>query len=680
MERDLRSTLLYQEIDAQFRRALEPAFGKISGATEPQVSPDGQTAAFTGSRLEKLEGVPTTRICTVPTEGGEPRVITSGPNNDRAPRWSPDGSTLAFLSDRAEAGQFQLYLLERRALGEARSTPHVEGTVESIAWSPDGSSILLGVAGRGADLAGGQGSGTHSAWTDDLPDWMPRVEGGVAEHQWRRLYLYDVAADVMSLLSRDGLNVWEAVWAGSNRIAAIASKQPDEGAWYDASLALIDAQSGQERTLFRPRWQLGMPAASPDGKRLTVIEALCSDRLLVAGMLTLVDPATGQSRVVDTHGVDVTYLVWRDASRLVYGGIRKFESVVGEYDTETGKTRELWTTRAGTGLYYPDPVPTISLLPDDGFVLMAESYTCPPELTAVRNGEARTIVSLAHEGTDYLRRLGGTVEDVSWTARDGLEIEGLLVRPDGPSPHPLVVHVHGGPVFAYRQSWTYLRLARFLAARGYASLFPNPRGSSGRGQEFVRGVFGDMGGEDMHDILCGVDALIERGIGDLQRIGVTGGSYGGYMSSWIITQTDRFAAAVAVAPVTDWYSEHWLSNIPDFVSSFLQDAPTNPTGRYSQRSPVMLAGNVTTPTLSIAGELDRCTPPTQAIEFHHVLCANGVESALVIYPQEGHGVRQLPAQIDYTTRIIDWFLRHMPPDGEPARAEEPTKEVAAVRS
>jgi dipeptidyl aminopeptidase/acylaminoacyl peptidase len=309
---------------------------------------------------------------------------------------------------------------------------------------------------------------------------------------------------------------------------------------------------------------------------------------------------------------------------------------------------------------------------------MVDGYTHPPELTAVRDGEARTITSLAHEGTEYLRRLGGTVEEISWRARDGLEIEGLLVRPDGPSPYPLVVHVHGGPVFAYRQNWTYLRLARFLAARGYASLFPNPRGSSGRGQAFVRGVFGDMGGEDTHDILCGVDAMIERGIADPQRIGVTGGSYGGFMSSWIVTQTDRFAAAVAVAPVTDWYGEHWLCNIPEFVSIFLRDEPTNATGRYFQRSPVMFARNVTTPTLSIAGELDRCTPPTQAAEFHHALRANGVESALVIYPKEGHGVRQLPAQIDYTTRVIEWFLRHMPPDGESARGEEATKEMAAV--
>jgi dipeptidyl aminopeptidase/acylaminoacyl peptidase len=675
MERDLRSTPLYQEIETQFRRALEPALGTISGATEPQVSPDGQMVAFTGTRLEKLEGIANTRVCTVPSEGGEVRTITGGPHNDRAPRWSPDGATLAFLSDRSEPGQSQLYLLEGKALGEARPAPPIEGTVEYIAWSPDGSSILLGVAGRGADLAGGQGSGVHRAADDDLPSWMPHVESGVAEHHWRRLCLYDVAANVARLLTRDGLNVWEAVWAGPHRIAAIVSTRPDEGAWYDASLALIEVPSGQEQVLYRPRWQLGIPATSTDGSQLAVIEALCSDRLLVAGIMTLIDPITGQRTTVDTHGVDVTYLVWRDSRRLVYGGIRGMESVVGEYDGTTGRTRELWTTRDGAGVYYPDPVPTISLLPGDGFVLTVESYTRPPTVIAVRRGEAKTITCMAHQGTEFLQSLSCTAEEVSWTARDGLEIEGLLVRPNGPPPYPLVVHVHGGPVFAYRQSWTYLRLARFLAARGYASLFPNPRGSSGRGQEFVQEVFGDMGGEDTHDILRGVDAMIERGVANPKRVGVTGGSYGGYMSSWIITQTTRFAAAVPVAPVTDWYSEHWLCNIPEFVSIFLQDQPYNPTGRYFERSPVMFAQSVTTPTLTIAGSLDRCTPPTQAAEFHHALHGHGVESELVIYPQEGHGVRRLPAQIDYTTRLVGWFLRHMSPGTELARDREQRKEV-----
>jgi dipeptidyl aminopeptidase/acylaminoacyl peptidase len=314
----------------------------------------------------------------------------------------------------------------------------------------------------------------------------------------------------------------------------------------------------------------------------------------------------------------------------------------------------------------------LSSLPDGRFVLTVESYDQYPEVAVVSNGEARAITSLAHAGADYWKSTGGKIEAVSWPVRDGLEIHGFLVTPDGPPPYPLIVHVHGGPVFAYRQSWSYLRLARFMVKRGYACLFPNPRGSSGRGQEFARMVYGDMYGEDTHDILAGVDAMVERGIADPARLGVTGGSYGGLMSSWLITQTDRFAAAVPVAPVTNNYSQHWTSNIPDFDRLFLQDDPSRPGGKYFERSPIMFAGQVKTPTLLIAGRRDRCTPPGQAVEFHHALLEHGVESVLVLYPEEGHGVRSYPAYIDYVTRVLDWFLQHMP-------ARSPEAERAAER-
>ena len=248
--------------------------------------------------------------------------------------------------------------------------------------------------------------------------------------------------------------------------------------------------------------------------------------------------------------------------------------------------------------------------------------------------------------------------EVTWAAPDGLEIQGFLVTPHGSGPHPLIVDVHGGPVSSCRNRW--MGQARLLAGRGYAILFPNPRGSTGRGQAFARMVYGDPGGAETGDTLSGIDALVERGIADPERIGVTGGSHGGFMTAWLITQSDRFAAAVAISPVTDWYSQHHTSNIGRFDRLFLQDDPHSPGGKYFERSPVMFAGKVRTPTLQTAGSVDRCTPPTQAQEFHQALLEHGVESVLVTYPQEGHGVGQFPAIIDQTTRIVDWFERHMP--------------------
>jgi dipeptidyl aminopeptidase/acylaminoacyl peptidase len=169
-----------------------------------------------------------------------------------------------------------------------------------------------------------------------------------------------------------------------------------------------------------------------------------------------------------------------------------------------------------------------------------------------------------------------------------------------------------------------------------------------------------MGGADTHDYLSGLDYLVGQGSVDPKRLGVTGGSYGGFMTSWLITQDSRFAAAVPVAPVSNHVTEHLISNIPHFVAMFLKDSYTNPNGKYFQRSPIMHAHKVKTPTLNITGGLDRCTPPEEAVQFHNALLESGVKSVLVTYPEEGHGVRSFPAAIDYTARVVGWFEEQMP--------------------
>jgi dipeptidyl aminopeptidase/acylaminoacyl peptidase len=199
-----------------------------------------------------------------------------------------------------------------------------------------------------------------------------------------------------------------------------------------------------------------------------------------------------------------------------------------------------------------------------------------------------------------------------------------------------------------------------LLTGGYAVFLPNPRGSSGRGQDFARHVLGQMGGADTHDCLAGLDYLVERGVADPRRLGVTGASYGGFMTSWLITQDTRFAAAVAVAPHTNQVSQHLISNIPQFLTLFLADKFNNPGGKYFERSPIMHAHKVKTPTLNICGALDRCTPPEEAVQFHNALLENGVKSVLVTYPEEGHGIRKLPAAMDCAARTVAWFQEHMP--------------------
>ena len=658
MDRDLRQTPLYQDIENHYRKLLEPAFSRISGAGGLAPAPDGSRIAFTGLTLTKLEGSPDTRVCLVDLETRELEEITAGPGNDSRPTWSPDGGRLAFLSDREQRGRNRLYLLDAGRIGEARPAPQVDGTIEYAEWSPDGGSILLGVASMEADKAGAEGSGSEDA-AEEAPSWLPEVERSDGSGEWRRLYLFDVAEGTARQVSSDDVTVWEAAWCGPGRIAAIVSNDPGEDAWYDSTLALIDVATGQDRALYETGTilrQVGVPAGNPSGSRLAVIQALSSDRGIMAGDLLLVDPTSGRATAVDTHGVDVTHVAWRDDDHLLWVGLRGLDTVAGEVEAATGASQEVWATDETSGYWQPEAVP----LPDGSFALVLESYERPQEIAVVRDGKPDTVVSFAHDGTRYAQETGGRIERVAWQGRDGLDLQGFVLLPAGPGPHALVVNVHGGPISAYRNSWMATRATAVLVARGYAVFLPNPRGSSGLGQEFAVHVVGDMGGEDAEDILAGVEALVERGLADPNRVGVMGGSYGGFMTARLVTMTDRFAAGVSISPVIDWYSQHFNSNIGPWDAAFLDGDPFAPGGSYFERSPVFGARNVKTPVLLTAGMRDRCTPPGQAVEFFRALRAQGVETEVALYPEEGHGVRQMPALFDFTTRTVAWFEQHMP--------------------
>ncbi|WP_240434453.1 S9 family peptidase [Streptomyces sp. YIM 130001] len=656
MPADLRATTQYRKVLEYLRALHGPGFGRPMNIREAQVSYDGASAVVTADVMADLEGAPRTAVYTA--VDGRFRPVSTGGGSARSGRFSPDGRTLAFLSDRGEDGVYQLYLLVDGTLGEAERAPAVPGTVEYLHWSPDGRRILLGVAGLGADLSGGQGSGTNRGSGGGAPAWFPKVDGDVADEAWRSLWSYTVATGALERVSPQGLNCWEAGWCGPDRIAAITSDSPGEDDWYGAVLSLIGLD-GAVRTVLDSEVQLGLPTGSPDGRWLSVAEAVCSDRWLVAGDLLLVDADSGAVRRIDTAGTDVTRLEWIDAGRLGYVGVRHLDSVAGVVRTGDGRVTEALSTAKSCGgtTFHPDG----SFTADGRVLTIQESYELPQQLVLTAADGDQVLASVADPGTDYLRSVAGSAQALSWSAPDGTEIEGIVCKPAGDGPFPLVVNIHGGPVWGFRDTWSMsYPWVPLLVSRGYAVLNPNPRGSSGRGQSFAGAVVGDMGGADTHDYLSGIDALVERGIADPARIGLIGRSYGGFMSSWLVTQDTRFAAAVPLAPVTDWYSQSFTSNIAAWGNRFLDADPEQPGTRAHTRSPVLHAGKTRTPCLNVAGALDACTPPGQAQEFHQALRARGVPSGLVIYPQEGHGVRAYPAQIDFLTRVLDWFERYMP--------------------
>ena len=501
---------------------------------------------------------------------------------------------------------FQLYLLAQGQLGEARPAPSVPGTAEFLEWSPDATRILLGVAGLGAEMADAQGSGTAGSAESGLPDWYPDVEAGAPEDAWRSLWIYTPAFGELAMVSPGGLNVWEAAWSGPDHVLAITSDQPGEDDWYSAVLSRLDVSTGAVTEVLRSDVQLGLPAGTADGRKAAVVQAVCSDRWIVAGDLIVLDLVAGTRCAVDTAGTDVTAVQWIGQTQLGYVGQRHLDSVAGVVDTGEGLLPEALAGRelvasgqSWTSWFYPAGAFTSA----DRLIVMREDYDLPQEIAIVGTGADEVLASLAHAGTDYIRSVAGSAANVGWSAPDGTPIEGILCTPPGTGPFPLVLHIHGGPIGAYQRRWGMRDYAvPLLVSRGYAVLLPNPRGSSGRGQEFAGAVVGDMGGADTRDYLSGIDAMVERGIADPARVGTMGVSYGGFMSAWLVTQDQRFKAAVAGSPVTEWYSFTFTTNIPRWGLWFLDDADPEEAGnQVHTRSPVLHASKARTPTLLTAG-------------------------------------------------------------------------------
>ncbi|WP_337180857.1 S9 family peptidase [Sphingopyxis granuli] len=667
--RDVRATGLFTQAQERLAAWYRPGSGKPADFVDLSISPDGRQIAAAAVLADKLEGLPGQRICLIDAATGAIEMISSSERIDRLPKWSPDGDRLLFVSDRDAPYDFQVQILD---LSTRIETPVrlKDLWVEYAQWSPGGEYILIAAAGRGVDLSGAQGGiPSPLASSDEVPAWAPEIEAGHDESEWRSLWLYKVADSSLKRISPDGVTVWEACWCGSDSLLFVASDGPAEEDWYTADLRRLDLATGAVHSIYRPRDQLGWPCASPSGDRIAVVEAVCSDRTIVAGNL-LVSSDGGQSfAVVDSADVDVTSTAWQSEDHLLYAGHRSFESVLALLDPDTGASQTIWSDDRLTfgGARFPEAVPG----PRPGqAALLVEGHFKRPELFLVDRDEARSLIKLGEEPFVDACEALGTAHEQRWTSEDGLEIHGWVLEPKGERPNATILDIHGGPVWLWRPRFVgrpgYPAL---LLARGYTVFQPNVRGSSGRGQDYARHVFGDMGGADTHDYLTGVDQLVADGLADPARLGVTGGSYGGFMSSWLITQDSRFSAAVPIAPVTDWVSEHLTSHIGHFCEMFLADDMTNPVGKYHSRSPVFFTEQVNTPVLVVCGAIDRNTPPVQALEFHRALRMNGKQSALLTYPGEGHGIRKMPAVIDFTARLVGWFEQHMPPGAPRSRGD-----------
>jgi dipeptidyl aminopeptidase/acylaminoacyl peptidase len=629
----------------------------LRSPSDPHVSGDGRQVAFVVADVVKARpGSEESRIWVAPVDGIA-RQISNGPGADHLPRFSPDGSRLAFVSDRAHSGRGSLFLLEPGT--EALPVGDVPGSIEEITWLPDGDAVIVLAADPGSDMAGIQGA--TEIGSDGAAD--PEVRRPL--DSWRRLYRVELASGATTEVGPGaGLTVWEFSLADEKAIA-IVSEDPTEGGWYGSWIASIDLGSREVTRLYDSDVQLQCPRVSPDGTRLAWIESYASDRGVLAGTVSVRDLERGEVRELIEN---VTKLEWIDDARLRVCGPRGPQTFVGILGAEDGALEELFSGPARLGTLHQ--VNAVTDAAATVFAAVHEAPGVPPEVAvlSVADPEAGWREVSALNG--HLRDLPvPDVEQISWQS-DGLEIEGLMVRPAGSTgPLPTIVNVHGGPTASWEWSFSpgYWNTAQVLTEAGYAVLLPNPRGSSGRGREFAQANQGDLGGGDFRDILAGVDACVERGLTIDDEVGAWGISYGGFMSAWMVGNTDRFKAIAPVSCHTNWLSFHNTANIPSFDRQFVNADPYEADGGYFWRSPVVHAPKAVTPTLFLHGAIDKICPLGQAEEMYRALVEAGCETELAIYAREGHLVIGERAHaIDAISRLLGWMDRHVRGIGDAA--------------
>lgn len=599
-----------------------------------QLSPDGSRIAMTVT--EPVKGTRSNSdIWILEVKTRELHRFTTSKKSDNRPRWSPDGKSLAFLSSRSE--KTQIYLLHMRG-GEAESLTQGEISIRSFEWSPDGNKIAF--------LA------TEPKTEEEEKKEKDKDDARVVDRDDRhaRLWILDVESREVRQLTHGEWRISEYTWApkaGRLIISATDNLQPELQTNCIYSVQLSDSSIRKITTPARPYGNLKI---SPDGRTIAYVGTPMDGP--DAHDLFLLPISGGKAKNLTSVTIDrpISSYTWRNDDNLLAqvttGFTNAFFSIKLDGKVEKLKPFEvhpMGSFTAGRKL----------------LAFVGQTAIKAPELwISTRSGRAEQVT---HFNSDWDTASVLQPEIFHYPSFDGTEIEAALLKPadykEG-TRVPLVVLVHGGPTGRWSDS--FQAWGQLLAARGFAVLYPNIRGSVGYGHAFVIMNRQDWGGGDFKDVMAGVDFMIDQGIADPERLGIGGWSYGGYMAAWAVTQTDRFKASVSGAPMTDLAFEYGseTSSINPYDTWFL-GTPYENLDLFVERSPMTHVKNARTPTLILCGENDVIDPIEQCQQFFRGLKRYGVETEFVIYPREGHGIREEKHQIDLLNRMIDWFEKYL---------------------
>src|SRR6059058_2489967 len=628
---------------------LTEQLGKTVLYGDIALSPDGAHVAWVQSTAATTSNQTYIKATSGNSSAAVVNLEAAAERLDADPAWSPDSKTVAFFSTAGEKDQRQLWTVSGDG-SNPRKLTHLKGYAARPRWSHDGKQIAflyIESAGGGGPLMA-----------------APAITGVVdaAIHN-QRIAILDIASGQLRQVSPSNLHIYDYDWSPDDKkFVATAAPGPGDNNWWIAQIYTIDIAKGEATSIYKPSLQVAVPRWSPDGKSIAFIEGLMSDEGFHGGDLFTIT-AAGRDVVNRTRGrkTSINSFFWLAPDRILLVEYAGGGSAISELSLADNSARTIWTGPEGVHAFGNFPDFSLSA---NGKVAAAElsRYNSPPEVFAGPLGEWRQLTS----NNSGQSPTWGKAESLQWT-NEGFDIQGWLLPParvESGKKYPMVVLIHGGPSSATTPEWpASFGMARAiiaaLSSRGYYVLLPNPRGSYGQREEFTRANVKDFGGGDLRDILAGVDVAIARYPIDPGRLGVTGWSYGGYMTMWTVTQTNRFRGAVAGAGIANWQSYYGQNLIDQCMIPFFGSSVYDDPAVYRKSSPIEYIKKVKTPTLVIVGERDAECPTPQSYEFWHALRTLGIPTQLVVHPGEGHLYLKPENQIDRLDRTVAWFDKYL---------------------